>query len=142
MSHILRKFQQASKTVVSINTIRKEAHLLGFHGCAADHKPLIRKTNRTARLRWCKALQNWTVDEWKQVLMSDESRCNLDQLDGRVRVRCMSRERFLHACTVPTVKLGGSVIISLGIFSLYRLGLLILIHGKINTDSYSIILVG
>ncbi|GIY95925.1 hypothetical protein CEXT_362941 [Caerostris extrusa] len=36
-------FQQASGSIVSMNTIRKEAHLHGFHGRAASHKPLITK---------------------------------------------------------------------------------------------------
>ncbi|GFV82538.1 uncharacterized protein TNCV_3983281 [Trichonephila clavipes] len=34
VAHMLQEFQQASRTVL-INTIRKEAHLLGFHGHAA-----------------------------------------------------------------------------------------------------------
>ncbi|GFW06617.1 hypothetical protein TNCV_2189501 [Trichonephila clavipes] len=33
------EFQQASGTVVSINTFHEEAHSLGSHGRAAAHKP-------------------------------------------------------------------------------------------------------
>ena len=53
MAHTLQEFQKATTTVVLINTIRKEAHLLGFHGRAAVHKPLITKSNRADRLKWC-----------------------------------------------------------------------------------------
>ncbi|KFM60003.1 hypothetical protein X975_19702, partial [Stegodyphus mimosarum] len=49
MALIREEFQQASGSIVSMNTIRKEAHLLGFHGRAAAHKPLITKSNRAAR---------------------------------------------------------------------------------------------
>ncbi|GFW64267.1 transposable element tcb1 transposase [Trichonephila clavipes] len=84
MDHVLQEFQQVSGTVVSINDISKEAHLLGFYGPAAAHKPLITKYNPAARLRWCKTLRKCTLNEWKQVLRSDESRFNLYQLDGRV----------------------------------------------------------
>ncbi|GIY40631.1 transposable element tcb1 transposase [Caerostris extrusa] len=39
MALIREEFQQASGSIVSMNTIRKEAHLHGFHGGAAAHKP-------------------------------------------------------------------------------------------------------
>ncbi|GIY78346.1 transposable element Tc1 transposase [Caerostris darwini] len=50
MALIGEEFQQESGSIVSMNTIRKEAHLHGFHGLAAAHKPLITKSNRAARL--------------------------------------------------------------------------------------------
>src|SRR5215510_11052761 len=75
VADIREEFQQASGTVVSMNTIRKEADLLGYHGCAAAHKPLITKSNSSARIMWCKERRQWTVEQWKQVLWiwSDES---------------------------------------------------------------------
>ncbi|GFT68528.1 hypothetical protein TNCV_248461 [Trichonephila clavipes] len=57
MVHTLQEFQQASGTVVSINAICKEAHLLGFHGPAAAHISLITHSNHTTRLKWCKRPQ-------------------------------------------------------------------------------------
>ncbi|GFU04787.1 hypothetical protein TNCV_1305341 [Trichonephila clavipes] len=63
-----QEFQQAYGTVVLINAICKEAHLLGFHGGGAAHKPLITQSNRTTRFRWCKALKQETSDGWKRVL--------------------------------------------------------------------------
>ncbi|GFT53048.1 transposable element Tc1 transposase [Trichonephila clavipes] len=50
---ILQEFQQASGTlsVFSINTIHKEAHLLGFNGNSATHKSLITISYHVARLR-------------------------------------------------------------------------------------------
>ncbi|GFU48445.1 hypothetical protein TNCV_1630831 [Trichonephila clavipes] len=65
-----KEFQQAYGTVVLLNAICKEAHLLGFHGGAATaaHKPLITQSNRTTRFRWCKALKHETSDGYKRVL--------------------------------------------------------------------------
>ena len=72
MLHMLQKFQKSSRTVFSINTIHKKAHLLGL---SAVHKPLITSTisNFAARLRWCKARKNCSVGEWKQVEMKQGS---------------------------------------------------------------------
>ena len=54
MGNIREELQQASGSVVSMNTIRKESHLLGYHGRAAVHKPMITKSNSAARLMWGK----------------------------------------------------------------------------------------
>ena len=51
ISDILQEKQKTTMTVVSMNIISKEAHLLGFHGRAATHKPLITKLNHAAWLR-------------------------------------------------------------------------------------------
>ncbi|GFX12804.1 hypothetical protein TNCV_1975421 [Trichonephila clavipes] len=57
MAHKLQEFKQVSGTDVSINAILKEAHLLGFHGRAAPHNPLITKSNGAFRLRWRKGFE-------------------------------------------------------------------------------------
>ncbi|GIY99191.1 transposable element Tc1 transposase [Caerostris extrusa] len=56
MALIREEFQQASGSIVSVNTIRTEAHLHGFHGRAAAHKPLITKSNRAARMVFYKGV--------------------------------------------------------------------------------------
>ncbi|GIY60954.1 transposable element Tc1 transposase [Caerostris extrusa] len=89
MALIREECQQASGSIVSMNTIRKEAHLHGFHGRAAAHKPLITKSNRAARLMWCKAHRNWTVDQWKRILWSS----SVQILIGS---QCTTYEKFLN----------------------------------------------
>ncbi|GFT63514.1 QLQ domain-containing protein [Trichonephila clavipes] len=59
---------------------------LGFHGRAAAHKPNITPQNAKHRLQWCRARRHWTVDLWKTVLWSDESRFTVCQSDERVWV--------------------------------------------------------
>lgn len=54
MAHIHEELLQASRCVVSLNAIDKDAHLLGSHGRVAAYKPLITKSYRSAWLRGCK----------------------------------------------------------------------------------------
>ncbi|GFS86669.1 transposable element tcb1 transposase [Trichonephila clavipes] len=84
MPHILQEFRQAFGNIVSKFTFSKKAYLLGFYGYAAAHKSLVTKSNHGSRLRCRKALRNWSINEWKQVLRSDESIFHLYQSNGRV----------------------------------------------------------
>ncbi|GFT85596.1 transposable element tcb1 transposase [Trichonephila clavipes] len=83
MTHIPQEFQPASGIVILINTIRTEVYFLGFYSLAAAHKSMITKSNHAARLRWCKALRNWTIDVQKQVFWNEESRFNIYQLEEK-----------------------------------------------------------
>ncbi|GFV93457.1 transposable element Tc1 transposase [Trichonephila clavipes] len=71
------------------------------------------------------AHRHWTVDMWKTVLWSDESRFTVWQSDGRVWVWRMPSESFFCDCIVPTVKFGGGSIMVWECFSWFGLGLLV-----------------
>jgi hypothetical protein len=47
---------------------------MGFHGRASALKPKITMRNAKLRLEWCKAHRHWTLEQWKCVIWSDESR--------------------------------------------------------------------
>jgi hypothetical protein len=45
-----------------------------FHGRASAQKPKITMHNAKLWLEWCKARRHWTMEMWKHVFWSDESR--------------------------------------------------------------------
>ena len=55
---------------------------MDFHGRAAAHKTKITMRNAKRRLEWCKARCHWTLEQWKHVFWSDESRFTIWQSDG------------------------------------------------------------
>ncbi|GFS84182.1 HTH_Tnp_Tc3_2 domain-containing protein [Trichonephila clavipes] len=81
---ISQEFQSSSGISVSSRTVRRELKNLEFHGRAATHKPNITLQNAKHRMICCRVHRHWTVDMWKSVLWSDESRFTVWQSDGRV----------------------------------------------------------
>ena len=54
---------------VSPNTIRRRLRCIAGLKCRkAAKKPLLRKKNIIARLKWAREHQNWSIDQWKAVL--------------------------------------------------------------------------
>ena len=46
----------------------------GLRGQIAAKKPLLKDTNKKKTLAWAKKHKQWTLDWWKSVLRSDESK--------------------------------------------------------------------
>ena len=51
---------------------------MDFYGREDTHKPKITLTN-AKQLEWCKV--HWTLEQWKHILWSDESRFTIWQSD-------------------------------------------------------------
>ncbi len=69
--------------------------------------PLLSANNWKRRLQFAHAHQNWTIEDWKNVAWSDESRFLLRHSDGRVRIWCKEHESIDPSCLVSTVQAGG-----------------------------------
>ncbi|GFW53949.1 transposable element Tcb2 transposase [Trichonephila clavipes] len=83
---ISQEFQSSSGISVSSRTVCRALKNLGFHVRAAAHKPNITPHNAKHRLQWCRAHRHGTVDMWKTVFCSDESRFTVWQSDGGLRI--------------------------------------------------------
>ena len=92
---------------ISENTVRRRLDHAGLHSYRAAKKPFISAKNRKARLEFAKTHKNWTIDQWKRVLWSDESKFNLRGSDGKKTVRRPTGKRLDPRFTVGTVKHGG-----------------------------------
>ncbi len=73
--------------------------------------------NRTQRIQFTQAHQNWTIEDWKNVVWSDGSRLLLRHSDGRVRIWRKEHESMDPSCLVSTVQPGGGGVIVWGVFS-------------------------
>ena len=102
---------------ISTSTFQRRLCELGLLGQIAAKKTLLKDTNNKKRLAWAKKHEQWTLDRWKSVLWSDESKFEIFGSNHRVFVRRRVGERMISACVVQTVKHGGGGVMVCGCFA-------------------------
>ncbi|KAA3669793.1 uncharacterized protein DEA37_0002337 [Paragonimus westermani] len=125
---------------VSIATARRVLHRHGFFGRFCARKPLISEIIRKRRLRWCRERRNWTAEQWRSVIWSDESRFTLFKADGRETCFRRVGERFHPNCIQPTVKYGGGSIMFWSYFTSSGTGPLVKCSNHMTSAEYRQIL--
>ncbi|KAG1540375.1 hypothetical protein G6F47_012045 [Rhizopus delemar] len=92
---------------VSIETLRSYVGRLDFKSFRAAHKPRLTARHRKSRLRWAKEHFNWTENQWRSVVWSDESCFYVEGSKRGKRVLRKEGERYDERNIIPTVKWGG-----------------------------------
>lgn len=133
---ITRNFNVAQDTSVSERTIRRRLQKIGLRSCKPLRKPLISPKNKKLRLEWCRQRLDWTADQWKSVLWSDESRFTLFPTDGRARIWRKSDEALHPANIIPTVQAAGGSIMVWGTFSWHGRAPLVVFEGIVDSNDY------
>ncbi|KAG0919894.1 hypothetical protein G6F32_015888 [Rhizopus arrhizus] len=75
------KLQQLGYSI-SCSSTRNVLKSMNFHARIKKKKPLLTKKHMKIRLAWAKKYRNWTVDQWRQVVFSDETKVNIWGSDG------------------------------------------------------------
>jgi hypothetical protein len=96
---------------ISTSTVQRRLSESGLHGRIAAKKPLLKDNNNKKRLSWDMKHEQWTLDQWKSVLWSDESKCAVFGSNRRIFVQRRVGEWMISACVVSTVKHGGGVMV-------------------------------
>ncbi|XP_075163221.1 uncharacterized protein LOC142235852 [Haematobia irritans] len=100
------------------------------------NKPALSEKNQKARMKFAREHNNWTTDDWKGVIWSDESKFNRFQSEGKQ-----------YCCRRPGdtiqrhhVKHGGGSIMVWGCFTWWHIGPLQKIDGIMKKEDYLAIL--
>ena len=124
---------------VSVRTIRRRVTETGeFKSYWAARKPFISEKNRKKRVEWASARLNWTIEQWRKVVWSDESPFVLRH-GKRFRVWRLHNERYNPMCTKATVKHDKKINVW-GCFSAHGVGRLYRIIGIMDQSVYHYVL--
>ncbi len=111
VTQITTRYNQAMQNTISEHTTRRTLKQMGYSSRRPHRVPLLSAKNRKRRRQFTQAHQNWTIEDWKSVAWSDESRFLLQHSDGRVRNWRKKHESMDPSCLVSTVQAGGGVMV-------------------------------
>ncbi len=122
VTQITTRYNQGMHNTISECTTRRTLKQMDYSSRRPHREPLLSAKNRKRRTQFTQAHQNWTIEDWKNVAWSDESRFMQRQSDGRVRIWPKEHESMDPSCLVSTVQAGGGGVMVWGIFSWHTLG--------------------
>ncbi|GBO20836.1 hypothetical protein AVEN_263985-1, partial [Araneus ventricosus] len=107
VAQLTARYSAGPSANVSEHTVQRTLLDMGLCSSRSTRMPLLTKRHRQLRLQWAREHGNWTMDKWKRVDWSDESRFLIHHADGRVRVRRLPGEQLLPSCTAGHTQAGG-----------------------------------
>ena len=84
----LKTAKEVHRTLMELGysmTYRSATNVLkpmGFHARRKKKQPLLTNNHRKQRLAWENKYQNWPIEQWHQVMFSDEAKINIWGPDG------------------------------------------------------------
>ena len=103
-------------------------------------RPFLKKAHRVARYDWAVAHKDWTVEDWKKVIYTDETKINPFGSDGRGIVWKFPGEGLSDRLMEGTVKFGGGSVMMWGCMMWEGVGYACKIDGRMNAELYTQIL--
>ncbi len=106
LTQITTRYNQSIQNNISERTTRRTLKQMVYSSRRPHQVPLLSAKNRKWRLQFEQAHQNWTIEDWKNVVWSDESQFLLRLSDGRVRIWRKEHESMDPSCLVSMVQAG------------------------------------
>ena len=138
----LLSYQLADETgkQVSRRTVRRRLSETGVNARRPRKHPLLTENHRRLRLGWATTHTQWTLDDWKSVLFTDESKVSIGN-DGALYVWRREGEEFLPECCDRTVQHAASVMVWASMcWHGFTLGSLVKLEGRLDSTAYQQVL--
>lgn len=139
-SQIAEIVKPALGVSVSDQTIRRALQKSGYKAVKKVKKPLLSARHRKQRLEFARTYQEWTVEDWKRVVFSDETKVNRICSDGIQWTWKKDGKTSISKTTKGTVKFGGGNIMVWGCITAHGTGYCTLIEGTMDKHLYKRIL--
>jgi transposase len=131
-----KQLQAGLNISVTPHTVRNALKEVGLGAIKKPAKPKITKKQACARLDFAKSHCNWTLDDWQQVIWSDETKVNRFCSDGCLWAWIRDGEELQPRHVKQTVKHGGGSIMMWGCMTWHGIGYCCRINGKMDQQMY------
>lgn len=121
---------------LSAETVRRHLTNLGLPGRIRRKKPLLTEEHVQMCYEWARAHLDWTVDDWRQVIFSDEAPFKMFQSGGRQWCRRRPGEELEPRNVQVRVKHGGKGVMVWGCITSGGVGRLERVHGLMDRYQY------
>ncbi|KAG1166703.1 hypothetical protein G6F36_012840 [Rhizopus arrhizus] len=121
---------------VSVDTVRRALKDAGLVSFVKLKKPLINERNRKRRLQWARQHIDWTVNDWMNVIWSDETKVNRFGSDGKSYAWKVPGKPLKKHQVRETVKHGGGSIMVWSCISWYGPGYIVDVDKCMTKDVY------
>jgi transposase len=135
-----KELEQATGVVVHPNTVRRSLQKAGLKAVHKQKKPLLSPKHKKARMDFALITKDWTLEDWKKVIWSDETKINLLGSDGLKWAWKKPGEPLSDRLVQGTLKFGGGSLMMWGCMSWDGIGYACKIDGRMNADLYVSIL--
>ena len=137
---VARALGDVTGRVFNSQTMHRALKKTGLKAVVKQKRPVLSARHRHERLDFALAHQHWTVEDWKQVIWSDETKINCIGSDGRKWVWKKPGEGLSDRLVEGTLKFGGGSLMMWGCMGWEGVGYSCKIDGKMDADLYVSIL--
>lgn len=136
-----RLVQSVDHVLVDPRTVSRAMRKRGVKAYVKQKKPDLTPKQKAERLKWAKEHKNWTVDQWKQVMFSDESTISRMSSSGKeFYYSDLEHKRFQDHQVKRTKQHGGGKLMVWGCITYYGAGDLAWSPDLFNSDYYLTVL--
>lgn len=121
---------------ISPQTVRNVLKKNNMKAVVKKKKPFLTTRHKKARLEWALKYKEWTVEDWKRVYWSDETKINRFGSDGKKWVWKQKGAPLQDREIEGTVKHGGGSIMVWGVMGWEGVGKMVEVEGRMNADQY------
>jgi transposase len=131
---------QALEEPIASHTVSHALRREGLKAVRKKKRPALKPQHKKARMHFAEHHLHWTVDDWKRVIFSDETKINRLGSDGIKWAWKKPGEGLSEHLVEPTVKFGGGSLMMWGCMLWEGVGYATRIEGNMDGKLYASIL--
>ena len=133
---VTKTLQDVKNHAISPQTVHCHLKKAGMKAVVKKKHSRLTSAHKRARLDFAESHQHWTVEDWKQVIWSDETKINRIGSDGKRWAWKKAGEGLSDRLVQETVKFGGGSLMMWGCMTWEGVGMACKIDGRMDTNLY------